>query len=205
MPWTRRIDLMTLCVVLAGGTTGCQQPSPATDASAVAPDGSTASPAVDPVSVKLLHISDKGERDMGMLVSREGALDIDGLVPGTYRLRARAAGYVPRELPVFEVVEGRVTRLPPIELVALASIEFKTILDENNRPLGGDRGIIILEVVPKDQPARRILSPTMPVEMPPGPVTIRARVEEAGLAYEESFDLKGGTMTTVVVRMRKTN
>ena len=160
-------------------------------------------PAVDPVSVNLIRIGEEGERDMGLIVSREGAIDVEGLVPGRYRLRARAMGYMPKVVPAFDIPEDRVVKLPPIELLALASIEFRTILDENGRPMGANRGTVVLEVEPKGQAVRRIHTTNIPVELAPGEVTVRARVEKAGLSFEKTFQLPGGQVTPVVVKLRK--
>ena len=160
-------------------------------------------PVVDPVTVNLYHQSDRGERDMGSLVTRQGEIDVDGLLPGRYRLRARSMGYVIKHIADLELPEGRITRLPPIELSPIASLTFKTPLDENDRPLGTNRGMLILEIIPQGQEARRVLDLARPIEMPPGEVTVRARVKEAGLSFEQTYVLKGGATTDVIVKLRK--
>ena len=162
-------------------------------------------PSIDPVNARLIRVYEGGEQEVGILVSREGTLEVEGLVPGRYRLRVRAFGYVPRDVPAFDLAEDRLTRLPPIELQPLAYLSFGTVLDENDRPLAGNRGMTILEVIPEGQKPRRIQGTTVPVQLPPGRVTVRARVEKAGLAFEKTIDLKGGATTEVVVRLRKDN
>lgn len=161
-------------------------------------------PAVDPVTVSLFRVGEEGERSLGMMVTREGTLEVDGLVPGTYRLRARAAGFAPKDLADIAVRADRVERVPPIELQAMAQLEFSTILDENRRPYAATRGAVFLDVIPKGKAARRIHSPTLPVSLPPGVYTVRAEAKDAGLRFEKTVDLTGGAKTRVEVVMRPT-
>ena len=160
-------------------------------------------PALDPVTVTLHRIEEQGERQAGLFVSRRGRVEVDGLVPGRYRLRAQAHGFIAAQTEPFELPEGRVARLPPIEMLPVSGIAFQTVLDEAGRPLGANRGTLILEVVTPDDKVRRIHSTNLPIELAPGPVTVRARVEKAGLRFEQTYELAPGTTLDVQVRLRK--
>lgn len=153
---------------------------------------------VDPASVRLIAAGGTRERSMGTFVSREGEISIDGIAPGTYRLRAQGSGRIPVTTDIFEVARDRSTVVPPIQLREWAFVKFGAPVNERGRAarLTGD---VIVEVREGEKGKFRRLHIAAGAAVPvkPGPVFIRARMGE--VRFEERIDAADGSITDITI------
>jgi hypothetical protein len=160
---------------------------------------------VDPVTVHLMTQAGEGDHTLGTFVSRSGELDVEGVLPGHYRLGLRAHGYVPAYSEPFEVARNRTAHpvVPPLE--RYGDLVLGPLLDPRGDPYGGAAGPVVIElrIGGEAAPWKRFLGTLgRPLEVVPGPVAVRARVVEAGWSAEARAEVRGGSTTRLELRLR---
>jgi hypothetical protein len=151
---------------------------------------------LDPVSTRLIQVRDAAEQALGMFVARAGELNVDGVAPGIYRLRADSPGRISTTTEPFEVRAERVTRIPDVVLPEWGYVAFAQPVNERGRPaeVGSDFRVEMRIGEGAFKPVRLVGAP---VPVRPGPITVRARTGD--LRHESRYVVRGGDTTEVVI------
>lgn len=151
---------------------------------------------LDPASVRLIAVVDGKERAMGIFVTRQGELDVDGISPGSYRLRVQAPGRIPFTTEIFEVGQDRRTNLPPMALKKWGYLKFAQPVNESGRPARLE-GQLILEYSRDAGPWEAAYNVAIDVCVEPGSYRVRAR--SGAQRYEGRFEVVGGGTTEIPI------
>jgi uncharacterized GH25 family protein len=150
---------------------------------------------IDPATAVLVAVREGRDQALGTFVSREGVLEGDGVVPGSYKLRTRAVGYMEAETEPFEVSEGRSAVLPALTLRKWGYIRILHPVNETGRPAELEHDTLI-EIRQGEAPWRRIFLTTgADVVVEPGPLEIRASSGE--MRYEDRLQIEDGRVHEV--------
>jgi hypothetical protein len=153
---------------------------------------------VDPVTLTLMRQEADGkESALGTFTTRSGVMDEQALLPGTYRLEAWAAGFLPEKSAVFSLALRQSLTLPPIVLRRPGWMKFHAITDERERP-PKDAQIEIREEGGEYRPLRLL---GKDVSVSPGRVTVRVRSSD-GLEFEQDYDVEEGKVVDVKAILR---
>ncbi len=139
---------------------------------------------VDPAMAKLIRLAPAKtgnatppgpESELGNFLSREGMIDARGVAPGRYKLRVSAVGFVTAESPPFVVEAGEHTELSALILKRFAKLRFAGFVTADGRR---PKGMVILEMKVGTGEFKRVqgLSRDGEIEVPPGPIEVRAYV-----------------------------
>ncbi|MDJ0973574.1 MAG: carboxypeptidase-like regulatory domain-containing protein [Planctomycetota bacterium] len=152
--------------------------------------------AVDPAVVLLLRAGEKGERVIGRYVSRSGLLETDNVVPGKYRLKVEAPGFIPLTTDEIDVLEGRPTDVGRVTLARWGYMRMQSILTERGRAPDTKVQVEYREGDGAWRPLYSLAAHDVPVR--PGSVSVRAKTE-TGLSFEQTYDAVGGETFVVDV------
>jgi hypothetical protein len=156
---------------------------------------------VDPATVHLISLDAEGaQRRLGQFVTRGGALDAEGIVPGRYVAEVGAAGYLTAQTEPFEVVADGHTDVGDVFLQRPAVLRIRDIQDAAGRPA---TAAVYLSLREGDGPFRALtLMQKTEVPVKPGLVTVRARSDD-GTEFEETYEVVDGADVDVIVRLRR--
>ncbi|MGE0191929.1 MAG: carboxypeptidase regulatory-like domain-containing protein [Planctomycetota bacterium] len=160
---------------------------------------------VDPATLRLIAADDATSSTLGTFVTREGRLDAEGVMPGSYRFAVEAPGFVRVLSEPFDVQEDEVTRVELPRLVRLGELIVGPVLDGGGRPYAGRDGPVIVEVRVGGEEAgwtRFIGTLGAPRVVQPGPVAVRARVEGSELVAENQGVVASGGSLRLELRLR---
>lgn len=165
--------------------------------------------AIDPAEVHLfvetVDTDAKGDkktvtRRIAVIVAREGQATTDGLLAGRYTAEVSALGYVPTELPAFDVAIGRPTSLPPVVLRRQAYLKLTGIVGEDGRGVTVDTVLYVGE--DGAEPTRRRTQDAGLLPVRPGSVILKAETAD-GRRSEQTLDVPDGATVPVEIRVTK--
>ena len=162
--------------------------------------------AIDPAEVHLfvVTVGPDGKRDesrrIAVIVAREGQATTDGLLAGRYTAEVSALGFVPTEVPAFDVAPGRPTSLPPVVLRRQAYLKLTGIVGEDGRGVTVDTVLYVGE--DGAEPTRRRTQDAGLLPVRPGSVILKAETAD-GRRSEQTLDVPDGATVPVEIRVSK--
>jgi hypothetical protein len=154
---------------------------------------------VEPANARLVALVDGRERPMGSFVTREGELEVEGVAPGSYRLRVSAPGRLSTTTEPFTISAGGDTQIGAIMLLRYAYLKFGQPVNERGRPAKMVQELVIEYRLGSDGAWQRVRRAGLPVPIKPGHVEIRAH--SGKMSFLDAFDVEGGETHPVVIRL----
>jgi hypothetical protein len=147
---------------------------------------------VDPVTLTLVRLEEGKESTLGSFTTRSGVLEDQVVLPGTYRLEAWAAGFLPGKSDTFTVALRQAVRLPTIVLRRPGWMKLLALTDERDRPPKEPT----LEIREGDGEFRPAMVPGAGLQVAPGPLTVRITSQD-GLVFEQTYEVEEGKFVEV--------
>lgn len=139
-------------------------------------------------------------RRIAVIVAREGFATTDGLIAGRYTAEVTALGFVPTEIPAFDVAAGRPTTLPAAVLRRQAYLRLTGIVGEDGRGVTADTVLYVGEN--GAEPTRRRTQDAGLLPVKPGSVILKAETAD-GRRSEQTLDVPDGATVPVEIRVTK--
>lgn len=155
--------------------------------------------AIDPAIVHLIREDEKGQRSLGRYVTREGLLSTDNVVPGRYKLRVVAPGFITATSDFVEVHEGNPTRVGQLTLKRYSYLQLSSVMtDRRTTPKN-----VTIQFREGEKGAWRPLSRLtgFPIPVKPGAVTVKA-VDDKGQKFERVYEALEGATFRVDVELQ---
>ena len=157
----------------------------------------------DPVVAELMRVGE-GEGAaavrLATLVSREGSIRSDGVLPGRYVAELRSPGHVPARTEPFDVAAGATTTLPTVVLRKQAYLQVKGLSDEHGRALVVDATLWLAEGGNEYVRKKTLDAGLLPVT--PGPVMLKVETVD-GRRFEQTFEVADGATVPVEIRVTR--
>lgn len=158
---------------------------------------------IDPVVAELMRVGE-GEGAaavrLATLVSREGSIRSDGVLPGRYVAELRSPGHVPARTEPFDVAAGSTTTLPTVVLRKQAYLQVKGLSDEHGRALVVDATLWLAEGGNEYVRKKTLDAGLLPVT--PGPVMLKVETVD-GRRFEQTFEVADGATVPVEIRVTR--
>lgn len=148
---------------------------------------------VDPVTLTLVRQEGAGkESTLGSFTTRAGVLDAQTVLPGTYRLDAWAANFLPGKSETFTVALEQSVTLPTLVLRRPGWMKILSLVDERDRSPKEAQ----LEIREGDGEFRAVVIRGADLQVAPGPLTVRITSPD-GLAFEQTYEVEEGKSVEV--------
>lgn len=153
---------------------------------------------VDPVTLTLVRQeSDGKESTLGTFTTRGGVLNEQPVLPGSYRLDAWAANFLPGKSEPFTVALRQSVALPTIVLRRPGWMKLLSLVDERDRAPKEAQ----LEIREGDGEFRPVVIRAADLQVAPGPLTVRITSDD-GLVFEQAYEVEEGKVVEVRAVLR---
>ena len=153
---------------------------------------------VDPAIGTLYRMEAGGERYVSRHIGRQGRIEVEGVIPGTYRLQVTGRGYIPMKTEPFEIEIDRDLRLDDIQLQRFGFLKLTSLLDAEGRV---PKQPTTLEYAGADGRWNQLKQVAAPVHMKPGTITVRAVDARKRVRYTKQIEIREGEVTDLNVTL----
>lgn len=157
--------------------------------------------AVDPATVMLMKDTPEGLRGLGRFVSRAGLLATDHVVPGVYRLKVEAPGYMPVLTDPIQVADGEPTDAGEVKLIQWGHMRLQSVLTDR-RKTPTERVTLSYRQGPDEKWTNLFNMAGHDTLVKPGLLTVRASTP-AGMTFEQEYTVTEGQTVTIDVVLRE--